>query len=46
MGRLSVRCAALLHDHVALLVELAEHGVDEALGLEVGKQLQLVGGSE
>ena len=36
--------AALFDDHVALLVELAEHRLEEALGLEIGEQLELVGG--
>jgi hypothetical protein len=44
-GGLAVRAhPALLHDHVALLVELAHHGLEEPLGLQVGPQLQAVGG--
>ena len=42
------RCAcrrSSMH-HVALLVELAEDGLEEALGLEIGEELGLVGGSE
>ena len=43
MGLLSRAHAALLVDDVALLVELAHHRLEEALGLQVGPQLEAIG---
>ena len=38
------RLAALFEDHVPLAVELPEHGIGQAVGLQPHPQLQLVGG--